>query len=194
MSRKAVEASFAVAIGPYSHAVWSGKRLYLSGQTPVDPATGQLAEGGIGPQTEQCFKNLFSVLAAAGLGPKNVIKANVYMTNLDDFAGMNAVYQTMFEMPYPAAHDNRCGGLAKGGPDRNRTGRIWEGQTKEIRGRRIAGLGRVRRHKDLRANPTSKVLLTAATMRCQGSEARSDPLASGGRNAISKALRWRARI
>ncbi len=102
MSRKAVEASFAAAIGPYSHAVWSGKRLYLSGQTPVDPATGQLAVGDIGAQTEQCFKNLFSVLAAAGLGPKNVIKANVYMTNLADFAAMNAIYETMFEKPYPA--------------------------------------------------------------------------------------------
>ena len=102
MSRKAVEASFAAAIGPYSHAVWSGKRLYLSGQTPLDPATGQLAEGDIGAQTEQCFKNLFSVLAAVGLGPKNVIKANVYMTNLADFAAMNAVYETMFEKPYPA--------------------------------------------------------------------------------------------
>ena len=114
MSRKAVEASFAAAIGPYSHAVWSGKRLYLSGQTPVDPETGQLAEGGIGSQTEQCFKNLFSVLAAAGLGPKNVIKANVYMTDLDDFAAMNAVYQTMFEKPYPARTTIGVAGLPRG--------------------------------------------------------------------------------
>ena len=114
MSRKAVEASFAAAIGPYSHAVWSGKRLYLSGQTPLDPATGQLAEGNIGAQTEQCFKNLFSVLAAAGLGPKNVIKANVYMTNLADFPAMNAVYETMFEKPYPARTTIGVAGLPRG--------------------------------------------------------------------------------
>lgn len=114
MTRKAVEASFAAAIGPYSHAVWSGKRLYLSGQTPLDPATGQLAEGDIGAQTEQCFKNLFSVLAAAGLGPKNVIKANVYMTNLADFAAMNAVYETMFEKPYPARTTIGVAGLPRG--------------------------------------------------------------------------------
>lgn len=102
MSRKAVETRFAATIGPYSHAVWAGKLLYLSGQTPLDPATAQLVEGDIGAQTEQCFKNLFSVLGAAGLGPKNVIKANVYLADLADFAAMNAVYATMFEKPYPA--------------------------------------------------------------------------------------------
>ena len=60
MTRQAVSAPGAAAIGPYSHAVWAGKRLYLSGQTPVDPVTGELAPGDIGAQAQQCFRNLFA--------------------------------------------------------------------------------------------------------------------------------------
>ncbi len=102
MPRKAVTTPNAVSVGPYSHAVNAGKFVYLSGQTPVDPKTGKLAEGDISVQTAQCFRNLFAVLEAAGLTPDDVVKVNVYLTNMGDFAAMNAVYATQFNAPYPA--------------------------------------------------------------------------------------------
>lgn len=102
MQRIAYSAEGAVAVGPYSHAVESDNALYLSGQTPIDPATGKLAEGGIETQTEQCFKNLFKVLAAAGLTPDHVVKVNVFLTDMNDFPLMNQVYCRQFTEPYPA--------------------------------------------------------------------------------------------
>lgn len=114
MSRKAVNAPGASAIGPYSHAVWAGRLLYLSGQTPLDPATGELAAGDIGEQTEQCFKNLFAVLSEAGLGPEDVIKVNVYLTDMADFTAMNAVYGAQFALPYPARTTVAVAALPRG--------------------------------------------------------------------------------
>jgi 2-iminobutanoate/2-iminopropanoate deaminase len=114
MTRQAVSAAGAAAIGPYSHAVWAGKRLYLSGQTPVDSATGQLVEGDIGAQAEQCFRNLFAVLGAAGLGPECVVKVNVYLTDMADFAAMNAVYARQFEQPFPARTTVAVAALPRG--------------------------------------------------------------------------------
>lgn len=102
MSRTAIDAPTAAAVGPYSHGVWAGDLAYLSGQTPLDPATGKLVEGDVAAQAEQCFKNLFGVLAAAGLTPNHVIKVNVYLTDMNDFAAMNAVYAAQFEKPFPA--------------------------------------------------------------------------------------------
>jgi 2-iminobutanoate/2-iminopropanoate deaminase len=102
MSRKAFSAAGAVTVGPYSHAVESGDFVYLSGQTPIDSLTGVLAEGGIALQTEQCFRNLFSVLEAAGLTPEDVIKVNVFLTDMGDFSAMNAVYAKQFATPFPA--------------------------------------------------------------------------------------------
>ncbi|HWQ30751.1 MAG TPA: Rid family detoxifying hydrolase [Negativicutes bacterium] len=102
MPRKAFSAEGAVSVGPYSHAVEMGEYIFLSGQTPIDSNTGKLAEGGVAAQTEQCFKNLFRVLAAAGLTPDDVAKVNVYLTDMGDFAEMNSVYSTQFSTPYPA--------------------------------------------------------------------------------------------
>jgi 2-iminobutanoate/2-iminopropanoate deaminase len=90
------------ALGPYSRAVWGGNLLYLSGQTGTDPATGKLVAGGAGPETEQILKGLQAVLAAAGLGMGDVIKANVYLTDIADFSAMNTVYESFFEIPRPA--------------------------------------------------------------------------------------------
>lgn len=90
------------AIGPYSHAVRSGDLLFLSGQTPIDPASGELVEGSIGAQTHRVFDNLASVLAAGGLGLENVVKVNVYLRDMDDFEGMNAVYAERFGDHRPA--------------------------------------------------------------------------------------------
>lgn len=102
MSRKAISAEGAVSVGPYSHAVESGEFIYLSGQTPIESQTGKLVEGDIVAQTEQCFKNLFQVLKAAGLTPDNVQKVNVFLTNMSDFTAMNTVYSKQFTSPYPA--------------------------------------------------------------------------------------------
>jgi 2-iminobutanoate/2-iminopropanoate deaminase len=102
MARKAITAPGAASVGPYSHAVDSGELVFLSGQTPVDPKTGRLVEGDLPAQVEQCFQNLFAVLEAGGLGPDDVIKANVYLTSMDDFGPMNEVYSRQFSPPYPA--------------------------------------------------------------------------------------------
>ncbi len=113
MSRQAVSSPNATAIGPYSHAVWAGDLLYLSGQTPLDPTTGQLLDGDVAAQAAQCFSNLFGVLAAAGLTPGHVVKVNVYLTDMADFAAMNAVYAAQFEPPYPARTTVAVAGLPR---------------------------------------------------------------------------------
>ncbi len=103
MTRSPVSSSSAPkAIGPYSQAVWTGNLLYCSGQTPIDPATGKLVDGGIGEQTRQAFNNLEAVVREAGMTMDNVIKVNVYLTSMANFAGMNQVYQERFSQPYPA--------------------------------------------------------------------------------------------
>ncbi|WP_442600071.1 RidA family protein [Neobacillus sp. D3-1R] len=102
MSREAFSASGAVAVGPYSHAIETGDIIFLSGQTPVDSQTGKLVEGDIVEQTNQCFKNLFNVLEAAGLTPDHVQKVNVFLTDMNHFTAMNEVYAQQFSEPYPA--------------------------------------------------------------------------------------------
>lgn len=102
MTRLAFSAPQAVSVGPYSHAVAAGELIYLSGQTPIDPTCSKLAPGGISEQTECCFANLFAVLREAGLTPDQVIKVNVYLTDMNDFEAMNAVYARQFDQPYPA--------------------------------------------------------------------------------------------
>jgi len=102
VTRKAIHAPGAAAVGPYSHAVESGDLVFLSGQTPLDPATGKLVTGGVGDQAERCLRNLFDVLAAAGLAPDDVVKVNVYLVDMSDFAAMNAVYERLFSRPFPA--------------------------------------------------------------------------------------------
>jgi 2-iminobutanoate/2-iminopropanoate deaminase len=103
MPRKPVFSSNAPkAIGPYSHAVWTGNLLYCSGQTPIDPTTGLLVGGDIREQTQQAFNNLEAVLKDAGLDMDQVVKVNVYLTSMSNFPGMNAIYQTRFSSPFPA--------------------------------------------------------------------------------------------
>lgn len=89
------------AIGPYSQAVSKNGWLFVSGQLGLDPAGGALAEG-VEAQTRRALQNLAAVLAAAGLGPKNVLKATVYVANMDDFALVNRLYAEVFAPPYPA--------------------------------------------------------------------------------------------
>jgi len=102
MKRTAYNAKGAAVVGPYSHAVSAGELVFVSGQTPIDPATGKLAIGGIADQTRQVFKNLGTVLDAAGIGFEHVVKATVFITDMANFAEMNGVYQDQFSAPYPA--------------------------------------------------------------------------------------------
>jgi len=103
MTRKHVDSSRGPkAIGPYSSAVWAGDLLYLSGQTPIDPASGELIRGGIEAQTHRAFDNLEGVLRDAGLSMDDVIKCNVYLTDMVNFAAMNTAYSSRFNKPYPA--------------------------------------------------------------------------------------------
>jgi len=103
MTRKHVESARGpAALGPYSAAVWAGDLLYLSGQTPVDPKSGELIEGDVGAQTQRALDNLEAVLVDAGLSMNDVIKCNVYLADMADFAAMNAVYGKRFTKPYPA--------------------------------------------------------------------------------------------
>jgi 2-iminobutanoate/2-iminopropanoate deaminase len=102
MPRDAINPPHAVAVGPYCAAVAAGDLVFLSGQTPLDPATGKLVPGDVRAQTAQCFANLFAVLSAAGLSADHVVKVNVYLTDMNDFAAMNEVYRTQFAQPFPA--------------------------------------------------------------------------------------------
>ncbi len=102
MTRKSISSPAAASVGPYSHAVDDGDYVFCSGQTPLDPETGKLDPGGVGSQTRQCFENLFSVLDEAGLTHKDVIKVNVYLTDMDSFTAMNEVYAQHFDQPFPA--------------------------------------------------------------------------------------------
>jgi 2-iminobutanoate/2-iminopropanoate deaminase len=90
------------AIGPYSQAVRSGQLLFLSGQTPIDPATGNLVEGDIAAQTRRVFENLKAVLQAAGASLDHVVKTSVFLADMNDFTAMNEVYAAFLTAPYPA--------------------------------------------------------------------------------------------
>ena len=90
------------AIGPYSQAIKSGSLLFLSGQIPLDPATGTLVDGGIEAQTRQVFANIAAILAAAGASFAHVVSATVYVADMNDFARVNEIYATYFAAPAPA--------------------------------------------------------------------------------------------
>jgi 2-iminobutanoate/2-iminopropanoate deaminase len=90
------------AIGPYSQAVRAGQLLFLSGQVPIDPATGQLVGGEIAAQTRRVFENLAAVLKAGGRSFDDVVRTTVFLADMNDFAAMNEVYGEYFKEPYPA--------------------------------------------------------------------------------------------
>ena len=90
------------AIGPYAQAIDLGSLVICSGQTPIDPATGQLVDEDIAAQTRQVFRNLSAVLAAANLTLQDVVKTTVFLKDMDDFAAMNAAYADCFEGHTPA--------------------------------------------------------------------------------------------
>ena len=103
MARQAITTPAApAAIGPYSQAIRAGSLLFLSGQIPLDPATGQLVPGGIDAQTRQVFTNIGAILEAAGLSFDAVVSATVYVMDMNDFAKVNEIYATYFSSPAPA--------------------------------------------------------------------------------------------
>ncbi len=87
---------------PLSQAIRHGDTLYVSGNVPMDPETGELVEGGVGEQTDQVLANVEAILEAAGTSMDNVIRAGVFMTDMDTFGEMNEVYQEYMSEPYPA--------------------------------------------------------------------------------------------
>lgn len=91
------------AIGPYSQAINSGAGLiFVSGQLPIDPATGAFPEGGVKEQTRRSLLNAAAILEASGLSLQNVVKTTVFLADMGDFAAMNEVYSEFFQAPYPA--------------------------------------------------------------------------------------------
>jgi len=90
------------ALGPYSQAVRAGQFLFLSGQVPIDPATGELVQGGTGPQTHQVLKNITAVLSAANISLDHVVRTTVFLLDMNDFTEMNDVYKKYFNSPAPA--------------------------------------------------------------------------------------------
>lgn len=104
MKRKNYTAKAISASGPYSHAVDAGDFIFFSGQTAMNSLgeEGKSLKGKIKLQTEEVFSNLTSVMEAANVNSAQVVKANVYLTTMDDFDAMNEVYQSFFEAPYPA--------------------------------------------------------------------------------------------
>ncbi len=103
MSKDVIATSQApAAIGPYSQAIRSGPWVFVSGQIPLDPATGKIVEGDIAAQTERVLKNLGAILEAAGAGLAQVVKTTVYLRDLNEFARMNEVYARYFADQPPA--------------------------------------------------------------------------------------------
>ena len=90
------------AIGPYSQAIQAGDTVYVSGQLPIDPATGQFAEGDIRDLTRQSLLNVQHILESVGLSMAHVVKTTVFLADMNDFAGMNEVYADFFAAPFPA--------------------------------------------------------------------------------------------
>ncbi len=104
----------AAAIGPYSQAVRVGPLLFVSGQIPLDPATGHLVDGDIGVQTDRVMRSIGAILEAAGATFAHVVRTTVYLTDLGDFPAMNEVYGTYFLTPAPARSTVQVSGLPKG--------------------------------------------------------------------------------
>ena len=115
MSKKEISTSSApAAIGPYSQAILAGNTLYVSGQIPLDPATGEIVEGGIVEQTKRVFENIKAILNEAGCDFSNVVKAEVFLDDMNNFATVNEIYASYFtEDPKPARQAIEAANLPK---------------------------------------------------------------------------------
>ena len=102
------------AIGPYSQAIRSGNTIYVSGQIPIDPATGEFAGSDIATQTRQSLTNIKNILAAAGAKMSDVVKTTVLLSDIANFTAMNEVYAEFFTEPYPARAAFQAAAIPKG--------------------------------------------------------------------------------
>lgn len=102
MPKKAITTQKGKAIGPYSLAIEQGDLVFISGQIPLDPASGKLVEGDISAQARQSMENLKALLEAAGLSFGHVVKTTIFLTSMGDFAAVNEVYKAYVCEPYPA--------------------------------------------------------------------------------------------
>ncbi|XP_010878641.1 2-iminobutanoate/2-iminopropanoate deaminase [Esox lucius] len=103
------------AIGPYSQAVVVDRTMYVSGQLGMDPASGQLVEGGVQAQTRQALVNMGEILKEAGCGYDNVVKTTVLLADMNDFVSVNDVYKTFFTSNFPARAAYQVAALPRGG-------------------------------------------------------------------------------
>jgi 2-iminobutanoate/2-iminopropanoate deaminase len=101
-------------VGPYSQAVIEGDFIFVSGQGCINPGTGQLERGDTRSETKRVFENLRAILEAAGSSLEQVVKCNVYLRDINDFAAMNEVYATFFTAPFPARTTIQAGALPGG--------------------------------------------------------------------------------
>ena len=101
-------------VGPYSQAIALGDFIFVSGQGPINPGTGSLELGNVGSETKRVFENMKAILEAAGSSLDHVVKCNVYLRDIKDFATMNEVYLTYFSAPFPARTTIQAGALPGG--------------------------------------------------------------------------------
>ena len=103
MTKQTIASSGApTAIGPYSPAVRAGQLLFVSGQVPLDPATGQMVDGGIAEQTRRVLDNVGALLTAGGRSFADVVRTTIFLADMNDFAAVNEIYGQYFSEPYPA--------------------------------------------------------------------------------------------
>jgi len=114
MKRVIATSEAPAAVGPYSQAIAAGDLLFCAGQIPLDPATGELVGTDVTTQTERVCQNIAGVLKANGFTFANVVKTTVFLTNLANFAAMNAVYSKYFTEPFPARSTIQVAGLPRG--------------------------------------------------------------------------------
>jgi 2-iminobutanoate/2-iminopropanoate deaminase len=101
-------------VGPYSQAIVEGDFIFVAGQGPINPATGSLELGDVRAETRRVFENIRAILQASGSSLDDVVKCNVYLRDISDFATMNEVYATYFSAPFPARTTIQAGALPGG--------------------------------------------------------------------------------
>jgi 2-iminobutanoate/2-iminopropanoate deaminase len=101
-------------VGPYSQAIRAGNFIFVAGQVPVNPATGEFVKGSMTLQTQRCMDNIKAILAAAGSAPKDIVRTTIYLTNMNDFAEVNEAYGNYFDLEPPARTTIQAAALPKG--------------------------------------------------------------------------------
>lgn len=115
MRMKITTTNAPAALGPYSQAILAGDHIYISGQLGIDPATGEFAGDTAALQARQAFANIDAILNQAGYSMNNIVKTTCFLSNMDDFAAVNEVYEEFLEEPYPARSAFEVAKLPKGG-------------------------------------------------------------------------------